>query len=248
MVKPEPIRHIMTDREKHNLSTKLESLLGELPENIVDFLKEQSSSDGQMGEDEIEIDIDALSHETLYKLGKLLDDYLLKKQKNQAKAESCEIELLNESGFSNSSMQPCKGNDQIDEVVDIVGSSYPPVAIEKELTHRNSRCCSSSGSSGESGFSSSASTKGAAIFSGADRSVTEKMYEYGKNLGLSFQVVDDILDFTQSAEQLGKPASSDLAKGNLTALVIFTLEKEPKLRDIIESDSARLVPLKKQLN
>ncbi|KAF8716464.1 hypothetical protein HU200_026344 [Digitaria exilis] len=39
------------------------------------------------------------------------------------------------------------------------------------------------------------------------------MYEYGRNLGLSFQVVDDILDFTQSAEQLGKPAGSDLAKG-----------------------------------
>ncbi|MFQ6620586.1 hypothetical protein Gotur_000883, partial [Gossypium turneri] len=115
MVKPEPIRQIMTDREKHNLSTELEFLLGELPENIVDFLKEQSSSDGQMGEDEIEIDIDALSHETLYKLR----------------------------------------NDQIDEVVDIVGSSYPPVAIENGLTHRNSRCSSSSGSSGESGSSSS---------------------------------------------------------------------------------------------
>ncbi|MFQ6640002.1 hypothetical protein Gotur_014386 [Gossypium turneri] len=199
----------MTDWEKHNLSTELESLLGELPENIVDFLKEQSSSDGQMGEDEIEIDIDALSHETLYKLH-------------------------------------------------IVGSSYPPVAIEKGLTHRNSRCNSSSGSSGESGSSSSglynytvdyllksyyktasliaASTKGAAIFSGADRSVTEQMYEYEKNLGLSFQVVDDILDFTQSAKQLGKPASSDLAKGNLTSLVIFALEKEPKLRNIIESE------------
>ncbi|KAK7324470.1 hypothetical protein VNO77_28035 [Canavalia gladiata] len=80
------------------------------------------------------------------------------------------------------------------------------------------------------------STKGAAIFSGADSSITEKMYEYGKNLGLSFQVVDDILDFTQSAEQLGKPAGTDLAKGNLTAPVIFALEKEPKLRDIIESE------------
>ncbi|KHG24099.1 Solanesyl diphosphate synthase 2, chloroplastic -like protein [Gossypium arboreum] len=57
-----------------------------------------------------------------------------------------------------------------------------------------------------------------------------------KNLGLSFQVVDDILDFTQSAEQLGKPAGNDLAKGNLIALVIFALEKEPKLRDIIESE------------
>ncbi|PPD88859.1 hypothetical protein GOBAR_DD14180 [Gossypium barbadense] len=104
-----------------------------------------------MGKDEIEIDIDALSHETLYKLRKLLDDYLLEKQKNQAKAESCEMELLNESGFSNSSMQSCK----VDEVVDIVGSNYPPVAIEKGLTHRNSRCNSSSGSSGESGPSSS---------------------------------------------------------------------------------------------
>ncbi|CAI0440838.1 unnamed protein product [Linum tenue] len=81
-----------------------------------------------------------------------------------------------------------------------------------------------------------ASTKGSAIFSGVDSSVAESMFEYGKNLGLSFQVVDDILDFTQSAEQLGKPAGSDLAKGNLTAPVIFALEKEPKLRDIIESE------------
>ncbi|XP_065861646.1 solanesyl diphosphate synthase 2, chloroplastic-like isoform X1 [Euphorbia lathyris] len=81
-----------------------------------------------------------------------------------------------------------------------------------------------------------ASTKGAAVFSGVDRSVAEQMFEYGKNLGLSFQVVDDILDFTQTAEQLGKPAGSDLAKGNLTAPVIFALEKEPKLREIIESE------------
>ncbi|KAL1817957.1 hypothetical protein ACET3Z_020531 [Daucus carota] len=81
-----------------------------------------------------------------------------------------------------------------------------------------------------------ASTKGAAIFSGVDSDVCEHMYQYGKNLGLSFQVVDDILDFTQSAEQLGKPAGSDLSKGNLTAPVIFALEKVPRLRDIIESE------------
>ncbi|CAN6558382.1 unnamed protein product [Malus baccata var. baccata] len=85
-----------------------------------------------------------------------------------------------------------------------------------------------------------ASTKGAAIFSGVDNYVMEKMYDYGKNLGLSFQVVDDILDFTQSAEQLGKPAGTDLAKGNLTAPVIFALKKEPKLRDIIESEFSEI--------
>lgn len=62
------------------------------------------------------------------------------------------------------------------------------------------------------------------------------MYEYGRNLGLSFQIVDDILDFTQSAEQLGKPAGADLANGNLTAPVIYALEKEPRLREIVESE------------
>ncbi|XP_022738231.1 transcription factor GTE10-like isoform X2 [Durio zibethinus] len=162
LIKPEPVRQIMTHQEKHNLSTELESLLGELPENIVDFLKEKSSCEGQTGEDEIEVDIDALSDETLFKLRKLLDDYMLEKRKNQAKAESCEMELLNESGISNSSMQPCKGNDQ-DEVIDIVGSNDPPTLsccpkeIEKDFTYRNSR---RSRSRSESGSSSSDSDSG----------------------------------------------------------------------------------------
>ncbi|WOK99262.1 hypothetical protein Cni_G07974 [Canna indica] len=80
-----------------------------------------------------------------------------------------------------------------------------------------------------------ASSKSSAIFSSANAEICERMFEYGKNLGLSFQVVDDILDFTQSTEQLGKPAGSDLSKGNLTAPVIFALEKEPKLREIVLS-------------
>ncbi|KAK4771514.1 hypothetical protein SAY87_032046 [Trapa incisa] len=93
-----------------------------------------------------------------------------------------------------------------------------------------------------------ASAKGAAIFSGVDGKTCEQMYQYGKNLGLSFQVVDDILDFTQSAEQLGKPAGSDLAKGNLTAPVIFALQKEPKLRDIIESEFCQTGSLDEAIN
>lgn len=81
-----------------------------------------------------------------------------------------------------------------------------------------------------------ASAKSSAIFSGASDYVCNEMFEYGKNLGLSFQIVDDILDFTQSSEQLGKPAGSDLAKGNLTAPVIFALKKEEELRVIIDSE------------
>ncbi|KAG8364823.1 hypothetical protein BUALT_Bualt18G0038700 [Buddleja alternifolia] len=72
------------------------------------------------------------------------------------------------------------------------------------------------------------STKGAIIFSGVDSYICEQMYQYGKNLGLSFQVVDDVLDFTQSAEQLGKPTGSDLAKGNLTRQLYSQWRKNRK--------------------
>ncbi|KAL2636063.1 hypothetical protein R1flu_007542 [Riccia fluitans] len=78
-----------------------------------------------------------------------------------------------------------------------------------------------------------ASTKSAAIFSGVSQTVCDKMYDYGLQLGLAFQIVDDILDFTQTSEQLGKPAGSDLAGGNLTAPVLFALEQETGLRDLI---------------
>ena len=52
------------------------------------------------------------------------------------------------------------------------------------------------------------------------------VYEYGKHLGLAFQVVDDILDFTQTEAQLGKPQGQDLATGNLTAPILFALRRE----------------------
>lgn len=81
-----------------------------------------------------------------------------------------------------------------------------------------------------------ASAKGAAIFSGASTDVKEKMFDYGKNLGLAFQIVDDILDFTQSTEQLGKPAASDLRRGNLTVPVLFALEKESGLKGLIQTE------------
>ncbi|XP_038880278.1 transcription factor GTE10 isoform X3 [Benincasa hispida] len=153
-IQPNSVVKIMTDQEKHKLSVELESLLGELPESIIDFLKEHSSN-SQAGEDEIEIDIDALSDDTLFALRKLLDDYMMEKQKH-TKAEPCVVELRNESGFSNSSMPPSKGNDPIDEDVDIVGgndppvSIYPPIEIEKDAVRRDSKCSNSSSSSSES--------------------------------------------------------------------------------------------------
>ncbi|KAK9820317.1 hypothetical protein WJX72_008844 [[Myrmecia] bisecta] len=83
-----------------------------------------------------------------------------------------------------------------------------------------------------------ASCKSAAVFSGSSVEVKNAMFEYGRHLGLAFQIVDDILDFTQTAEQLGKPRGQDLAGGNLTAPALFALNSEvgPKLEELIESE------------
>ncbi|XP_030457986.2 transcription factor GTE10-like isoform X2 [Syzygium oleosum] len=203
--KPEPEKRIMSDEEKHKLSVELEALLGELPESIVDFLKEQSSGAEQANKDEIEIDIDALGHETLFKLRKLLDDYLLDKQKKQAKAEPCEMEVHNMSGVSTSSVPPCKGNDAVDEDVDIVGgndapvSCFPPVEIEKDGVHRNSKCSSSSSSDADSA-SSSASESDAAKVSGPVTVTKEGMAN-----GLSDDQKSTFHDFdTASVDGMGQ--------------------------------------------
>ncbi len=50
-----------------------------------------------------------------------------------------------------------------------------------------------------------ASCRSSAIFSGVPEEAKAAMYEYGRHLGLAFQIVDDILDFTRTTEQLGKP-------------------------------------------
>jgi octaprenyl-diphosphate synthase len=49
--------------------------------------------------------------------------------------------------------------------------------------------------------------------------------EYGRNLGLAFQIVDDVLDLTAAEEVLGKPVASDLREGKATLAVIHALER-----------------------
>jgi octaprenyl-diphosphate synthase len=77
--------------------------------------------------------------------------------------------------------------------------------------------------------------KTACLFSGCARlgavlgrqpkHVEESLADYGRNAGLAFQLVDDLLDFTASHEQLGKPVLSDLKEGKVTLPLIFALQK-----------------------
>ena len=77
------------------------------------------------------------------------------------------------------------------------------------------------------------SSKAIGVLSNVDQESLNSLYFFGRQLGLAFQVVDDILDFTGNDEQLGKPAASDLQSGYLTAPVFYALEENPRLSELI---------------
>ena len=63
------------------------------------------------------------------------------------------------------------------------------------------------------------------ILGGASQEQEESLGEYGRDLGMAFQIVDDVLDLTASESVLGKPVASDLREGKVTMAVIHALER-----------------------
>lgn len=64
-----------------------------------------------------------------------------------------------------------------------------------------------------------------AILGGASSEQEQNLAQYGRDLGMAFQIVDDVLDLTASEEVLGKPVASDLREGKVTMSVIHALER-----------------------
>ena len=74
----------------------------------------------------------------------------------------------------------------------------------------------------------SLATESGAILSQAPEKSVEFLKGYGYNLGIAFQIVDDILDFIGTEEEMGKPVGSDLAQGTLTLPAMLLLERYPE--------------------
>ena len=86
-----------------------------------------------------------------------------------------------------------------------------------------------------------------AILGGAEEKVQEKIAFYGENLGLAFQIRDDILDEISTTEELGKPVHSDKEEGKTTAYSLYGREKaEEKVEEYTEKAISALENLHRE--
>ncbi|MEK5215439.1 heptaprenyl diphosphate synthase component II [Psychrobacillus sp. FSL H8-0487] len=83
----------------------------------------------------------------------------------------------------------------------------------------------------------SASCELGAIASQADEETVKHLKWFGYYVGMSFQIIDDILDLTSTDEELGKPAGSDLAQGNITLPVLY-VKNDPDIEPLLKESLA----------
>jgi heptaprenyl diphosphate synthase len=106
---------------------------------------------------------------------------------------------------------------------DFAGANWPPNRAEY-YRHIESKTASLF----------AAATEGGAILSRATEEEIAAMRAYGLNLGMAFQIVDDILDFTADQSNLGKPVGSDLRQGTYTLPVFYYLERDSQVASTAE--------------
>ena len=71
------------------------------------------------------------------------------------------------------------------------------------------------------------------ILGGSHDNVTSALVTYGHNIGMAFQIVDDILDFEGTEDEVGKPVGHDLLQGTLTLPAMLLLERYPENNPVI---------------
>src|SRR6266849_6562092 len=112
------------------------------------------------------------------------------------------------------------------QVVDLEAEHTRPDLKMLEYIHR-SKTSALIGASAVSG----------GLYGGADANAVGKLRSFGQSIGLAFQIVDDVLDVTQTSEQLGKTAVKDTAAEKATYPALFGLEESLKKADA-QADTA----------
>jgi geranylgeranyl pyrophosphate synthase len=82
-------------------------------------------------------------------------------------------------------------------------------------------------------------TRAPAVLGGAPVSLEESLRRFGYHLGMAFQIIDDILDFTADEATLGKPAGSDLRSGIITLPVYFYIQQPQRREQVVSQIEGR---------
>ncbi len=138
----------------------------------------------------------------------LLGDYLFAKTAGLiADVEDFRIDRL----FSDTVATVCEGT-----IIELLSARRMDISVEHyvERVNRKTACLIS------------ACCKGGATVGGASDAQIALMSDYGLNLGIAFQIIDDVLDYTASEDILGKPAGNDIRQGLVTLPLIFALRYE----------------------
>jgi geranylgeranyl diphosphate synthase type II len=84
-----------------------------------------------------------------------------------------------------------------------------------------------------------ASVVSGGLYAGANEDAVEKLRAFGQSIGLAFQIVDDVLDVTQTSEQLGKTAGKDTAAEKATYPALFGIDESLKKADALVEKALR---------
>jgi len=112
------------------------------------------------------------------------------------------------------------------QVVDLEAEHTKPTAEMLEYIHRS-----------KTAALITASLVSGGLYAGAKDSETGRLRAFGLAIGLAFQIVDDVLDVTQSSEQLGKTAGKDTASEKVTYPALFGIDASVKKADALVSDA-----------
>ncbi|HEX8983015.1 MAG TPA: polyprenyl synthetase family protein [Ktedonobacterales bacterium] len=138
----------------------------------------------------------------------LLGDYLFAKTAGLiADVEDFRIDRL----FSDTVATVCEGT-----IIELLSARRMDVSVETylERVNRKTACLMA------------ACCQGGATVGGATDDQIMLMREYGENLGIAFQIIDDVLDYTGSAQSVGKPVGNDIRQGLVTLPLIYALRNE----------------------
>ena len=115
------------------------------------------------------------------------------------------------------------------QVMDLEAEHTRPDAKTLEYIHRS-----------KTGALLTASVVSGGMYAGADDAQVQTLRDFGMNIGLAFQIVDDVLDVTQSSEQLGKTAGKDTASEKVTYPSLFGIDASIKKADelVAKADTA----------